>query len=784
MADLKVSVIIELLGGKAKAGVEQFRRDFAAAQESARGEIGKTSRSMRDGAESIGGHLGKLGTLAAGYITIWKGVDIAKQLIAQADAMNMMEGRLRLATTSASSFRVAMQDVRRIADATGQGLQPVANLYGRLATSLKALGGTQQQTAEVTEVVALSLRLSGATAAESSSAILQLSQAFGSGVLRGEEFNAVNEAAPRLMKALADGLNVPVGALRKMAEDGKLTSDVLARVLPQSLAKLREEAAQLPPTVEQAAQRLKNAFAGVVSEWDKNTHATGKIAAGLDSLTKNMDAVTAAVTTLATGGLTALGVAGLAAASALKIVAGGFALIAAGALAGYSLFGGFFRLLGSDQLDAHSKRLALVSDTYSGFAKAIEQANQAGLPELAENLQRMKLAALANPEADLDRALVAATDHVNQILAKFKELADGKKKLAELTAQREKQTAKESIDAQIEHVKRLQQARKQDLDKAIADLKEYQKAAETAYARAADSRLSTADKVRELRRRDMSEEKQQADLAAQAQEKIAAAQRALAEAQAAAARGDVGATEKAAESAEKFAQAAESIGAGLKDTGAAIGIVEQAGQVAAAAATAAGQANEKAAAGTEQKITSLRAELAKLKAELDALELKQHRIKIDAEIAEASANIARIRAELDTLQNKTIEITTVHRSVEEHAIGGPVGMYRGGHLPGYGGGDRIHLLAEAGEFVVRKEAVRYWGMEKLAALNAMRLPRFAAGGLVMPAAASAGAPSAATPGGDEMTVRIDIGGRMHRVRTSRETARSLVDSLRELSRAA
>lgn len=784
MADLKVSVIIEILAGKAKAGADAFRRDFAAAQEAARGEIGKTNRTMNEGVDGIGSQFGRLGKLALGYISIWKGVDIAKQLIAQADAMNMLEGRLKLATAGAASFRVAMQDVRRIADATGQGLQPVASLYGRLATSLKDLGGSQRQTAEVSEVVALSLRVSGASAAESASAILQLSQAFGSGVLRGEEFNAVNEAAPRLMKALADGLGVPVGALRKMAESGELTADVLARVLPQSLAKLRAEAAQLPPTVEQAAQRLKNAFAGVVSEWDKTNNATGKIAAGLDYLTKNMGTATIAVNVFATTGLLVLGTRALAAASAIKNLAGAITLIGAGYSIGADLVEAFYnKFLGGNELNAHTEGLKRAVEIHQGFNKVIEQANQAGLPELAEKLRQVKQAALANPKADMDRTLTDVQGYANAVITKHRQIAEEKKRITELSAKREKATAKETVDAQIAQVQRLQQARKQDLDKAIADLKEYRKAAETAYARAADIQMSTADRIRELRRRDMTEAQQQADLAAQAWGKITAANRLLAEAQAAAAKGDAGAAEKAAAGAEKFAQAAESIGAGLENTGKAIDIVGRAGQIAAAAATAAGQANEKAAAGTEQKITSLRAELAKFKAEIEALELKQHRIKIDAEIEQATANIAKIQAELAALQNKTIEITTIHRSVEAHAAGGPVGLATGGALPGYGGGDRIHILGEAGEFMMRKEAVRYWGLDKMMAMNAMRLPRFAAGGLVAyPRAADRGAASAQAR--DIVDLRFNIGGRQHTVQSSRDTAAQLAGALRELARGA
>jgi phage-related minor tail protein len=74
--------------------------------------------------------------------------------------------------------------------------------------------------------------------------------------LRGEEFNAVNEAAPRLMKALADGIGVPIGALKDMASNGEITSKVMAQVLPQALEQ-RDEAKQVQ-TVAGAFTVLKN----------------------------------------------------------------------------------------------------------------------------------------------------------------------------------------------------------------------------------------------------------------------------------------------------------------------------------------------------------------------------------------------------------------------------------------------------------------------------------------------------------------------------------------------
>ena len=90
-------------------------------------------------------------------------------------------------------------------------------LYGKLQQAVRMLGGEQKDALTVTESISQALRLSGASATEAQSSLLQFGQALAAGVLRGEEFNSVVENSPRLAQALADGLNVPIGRLRKMA---------------------------------------------------------------------------------------------------------------------------------------------------------------------------------------------------------------------------------------------------------------------------------------------------------------------------------------------------------------------------------------------------------------------------------------------------------------------------------------------------------------------------------------------------------------------------------------
>lgn len=111
-------------------------------------------------------------------------------------------------------------------------------------------------------------------------------------MLRGEEFNSVNEAAPRLMKALADGINVPMGALRKMAEEGKLTSAVLSEALPKALGQLREESKEVQ-TIGGAFTVLKNNIMEMVGAQSNASGTTKAFASGINALANNLDLLAA-----------------------------------------------------------------------------------------------------------------------------------------------------------------------------------------------------------------------------------------------------------------------------------------------------------------------------------------------------------------------------------------------------------------------------------------------------------------------------------------------------------
>lgn len=226
-------------------------------------------------------------------------------LVRLADEVQSVNARLRLATSGAQQFAIAQREAYRIAAQTGAGFASIATLYGRLAQAGRSLGLSQEQIARTTEVTALALRVSGASASEASSVVRQLAQAIGSGVLRGDEFNSIMENGSRLAKALADGLGLPVGKLRELAERGLLTSDVIALALTPQLERLRAEAASMPKTVGMAMSELGDSFGRAVDRLNQSSGATAGVASALSALARNIDSVIGGVAVVAMGALAA-----------------------------------------------------------------------------------------------------------------------------------------------------------------------------------------------------------------------------------------------------------------------------------------------------------------------------------------------------------------------------------------------------------------------------------------------------------------------------------------------
>ncbi|MCW4846663.1 phage tail tape measure protein [Enterobacter hormaechei subsp. xiangfangensis] len=246
----------------------------------------ETQRSLAD----LNSQLATVRSSAAGLAGAWAGAFATHQLVQFADTWNQLNGRLRLASSSSEDYVQSQRVLMEISQRTGTSLEANSNLYSRIAQSLRDAGYASADVAKVTETVATSLKLSGASTEEASSVITQLSQALGSGVLRGEEFNSIMENGGRLAKLLADGLGTTVGGLRNMANNGELTTNKIVPLLT-NVEILRKEFDTLPASISGSAQKVQNAFLAWVGGANDAVGASSTLSGVLDGLANNIDDV-------------------------------------------------------------------------------------------------------------------------------------------------------------------------------------------------------------------------------------------------------------------------------------------------------------------------------------------------------------------------------------------------------------------------------------------------------------------------------------------------------------
>lgn len=263
---------------------------------------GQAFGKTRAGINSISQQLSVMQTRLQQLVALKIGDIIGNQLgkvIQTADGFKTLQARLKLVSDTTAEYITAQKEVFNIAQRTRSDLESVAGVYGKVETAVKQLGGTQQDALGVTETINQAIALTSQGMAQNAAAILQFSQALGSGVLRGDEFNSVMENSPGLAKALADGLQVPITALRGMAETGQLTADKLINALGKAAPEVAKQFSQLPVTVGQAFTQLNNEFTRYIGEADAAGGATAKLAAAIQFAAENIKPLAETALTLA-----------------------------------------------------------------------------------------------------------------------------------------------------------------------------------------------------------------------------------------------------------------------------------------------------------------------------------------------------------------------------------------------------------------------------------------------------------------------------------------------------
>lgn len=204
-----------------------------------------------------------------------------RQLVRVGDTYSLVASRLKLVTESGEDLERVQRALSRTASDTRIAFEATANLYARVARGAEELGLSQRQLLTLTTAVNQSILVSGASAQESSAGVIQFSQALASGRLQGDELRSVLEQLPRLARAIADGLGVSVGELRKLGSEGALTARQIADALIREAPKLAAEFEQIEATVGQAFTVLGNELGGLVSDVGEATGVFDGLAAAI-----------------------------------------------------------------------------------------------------------------------------------------------------------------------------------------------------------------------------------------------------------------------------------------------------------------------------------------------------------------------------------------------------------------------------------------------------------------------------------------------------------------------
>jgi len=214
-----------------------------------------------------------MATATAAYLAL----NLAKNIVESADKWQNMNAKLTVVTGSQQNATRALQDAYEVAQRMRTPLESVTQLWTRLSPAMQRMGKSGEDTTRVVQSVATALQLSGATAAESSSAMLQLSQSFNAGRLNGAEFNSIAEAAPLILEAIALKAGKSREELKKMGSDGKITGKLMAEALVDIGPKWDEMFNKLPVTVGGALAVLKNRWFKEIGEMGKDTGFTQEL---------------------------------------------------------------------------------------------------------------------------------------------------------------------------------------------------------------------------------------------------------------------------------------------------------------------------------------------------------------------------------------------------------------------------------------------------------------------------------------------------------------------------
>lgn len=241
-------------------------------------QVEQTTKKVKTGLERVGDSADKAGNKVDSLfsklsgLAMFAGVSLTLgSIVKTIDEWKVIEGQVNNVTKSQQESKAVQKEIYNIASRTRQQYGSTAELFTSVARNAQELKKSTKDILLFTEDVSNAMLLGGGDASSQQAALVQLGQALGSGTLRGDELNSILEQAPRLAKAIADGMGTTIGQLRQMGSKGKLTAQDVFNAIRGQSDRLKMELGKMPWTIGQASNKMQNAVGKFFKEFEDKT---------------------------------------------------------------------------------------------------------------------------------------------------------------------------------------------------------------------------------------------------------------------------------------------------------------------------------------------------------------------------------------------------------------------------------------------------------------------------------------------------------------------------------
>lgn len=217
-------------------------------------EQGRFNQEISAGTQQANELTNTIKRAVAAYVSIQsvgKALNISDELVQTTSRLNIMNDGVQTTAELVNMVYAAAQDAR---GSFGQ----MADVVARFGNNAKDAFSSSEEVVAFADLIQKQMTIAGASTQEAANAELQLSQALGSGVLRGDELNSIFEQAPNLIQNIADYLDVPIGKIREMAADGELSADVVKAAIFSAADDINSKFNEMPMTWGQIWQSMQN----------------------------------------------------------------------------------------------------------------------------------------------------------------------------------------------------------------------------------------------------------------------------------------------------------------------------------------------------------------------------------------------------------------------------------------------------------------------------------------------------------------------------------------------